>query len=75
MIDIRAARNDPETWRAALVRKGASGAFDELMEADRAWLALVPAVDELRARTKLKGRPTPEQLGELKTVKAELAER
>ncbi|MFN8187341.1 MAG: serine--tRNA ligase [Gaiellales bacterium] len=75
MIDIRAARNDPETWRAALVRKGASGAFDELMEADRAWLALVPAVDELRARTKLKGRPTPEQLGELKAVKAELAER
>jgi seryl-tRNA synthetase len=42
------------------------------MDADRAWLALVPQVDELRARTKLRGKPTPEQLEELKTVKAEL---
>jgi seryl-tRNA synthetase len=42
------------------------------MEADRAWLALVPRVDELRAKTKLKGKPTPEQIEELKAVKAEL---
>ena len=43
------------------------------MAADREWLALVPQVDELRARTKLKGKPTPEQLEELKGVKAALA--
>ncbi len=72
MIDIRAARNDPDSWRAALARKGAAAAFDALMEADREWLALVPRVDELRARTKLRGRPTPEQIEELKTVKADL---
>jgi seryl-tRNA synthetase len=72
VIDIKAARNDPDTWRAALERKGAAAAFDELMEADGIWLALVPQVDELRARTKLKGKPTPEQIEELKTVKAEL---
>jgi seryl-tRNA synthetase len=72
MIDIRAARNDPDTWRAALARKGALAAFDALMEADREWLALVPRVDELRARTKLRGRPTPEQIEELKSVKADL---
>ena len=74
MIDIRAARSDPDGWRAAIARKGAADAFDELMAADRAWLALVPRVDELRAKTKLKGRPTPEQVEELKTVKAELQE-
>ena len=72
MIDIRAARADPDAYRAALARKGAEQDFDALMEADRAWLALVPRVDELRAKTKLKGKPTPEQIEELKAVKAEL---
>ena len=72
MIDIRAARADTDAYRAALARKGAEQDFDALMEADRAWLALVPRVDELRAKTKLKGKPTPEQVEELKAVKAEL---
>jgi seryl-tRNA synthetase len=72
MIDIRAARADPDGYRSALARKGAAEDFDALMEADRAWLALVPQADELRAKTKLKGKPTPEQIEELKGVKAEL---
>ena len=72
MIDIRAARAETDAYRAALSRKGAEQDFDALMEADRAWLALVPRVDELRARTKVKGKPTPEQIEELKGVKAEL---
>jgi seryl-tRNA synthetase len=72
MIDIRAARADTDAYRSALARKGAEQDFDALMEADRAWLALVPRVDELRAKTKLKGKPTPEQIEELKAVKAEL---
>jgi seryl-tRNA synthetase len=72
MIDIRAARAEPDVYRAALERKGAAEDFDALMQADRSWLALVPQVDELRAKTKLKGKPTPEQLDELKAVKARL---
>jgi seryl-tRNA synthetase len=72
MIDIRAARADPDAYRTALARKGAAGEFDQLMEADAAWLALVPQADELRAKTKLKGKPTPEQIEELKGVKSEL---
>ncbi len=72
MIDIRAARAEPDAYRAALARKGAAEDFDALLEADRAWLALVPQADELRAKTKLKGKPTPEQVEELKGVKAEL---
>ena len=72
MIDLRAARNDPETYRAALARKGAADVFDELLAADRQWRELQQQVDELRSRTKLKGKPTPEQLEELRTVKAEL---
>jgi len=72
MIDIRAARHEPERFRAALARKGAAEHFDRLLEADRRWLALVPRVDELRAETKLKGRPTPEQLEQLRSIKDEL---
>jgi seryl-tRNA synthetase len=74
VIDVRAARQDPGAWRAGLARKGTGAveAFDALMQADRDWLELVPRVDDLRARTKLKGRPTPEQIEELKQVKPEL---
>ncbi len=72
MIDVRAARNDPDGFRAALVRKGPVEAFDELMAADERWLALVPRVDELRSRSKTKGKPTPDELEELKAAKAEL---
>jgi seryl-tRNA synthetase len=72
MIDLKAARSEPERFRAALARKGAADAFDQLLDADRAWLELVPKVDELRGRTKLKGKPTDEQLEELRAVKEEL---
>ena len=74
MIDLKAARNDPDAWRTALARKGAADAFDRLLAADEAWRALVPRIDELRSRTKLKGKPTPEQLAELQGVKEELRE-
>jgi len=72
MIDLKAARNDPDTWRTALARKGAAEAFDALLAADESWRALVPRVDDLRSKTKLKGKPTPEQLEELQQVKEEL---
>jgi seryl-tRNA synthetase len=72
MIDLRAARNDPERFRAALARKGAAELFDELLEADRAVRDVQPRVEELRAKRKVKGKPTPEQLAELERVKGEL---
>jgi seryl-tRNA synthetase len=72
LIDLRAARSDPDVFRAEVARKGAAEAFDELLRADARWRELVPKVDELRGRQKLKGKPTPEQVEELKTVKDEL---
>ncbi len=74
MIDLKAARANPDAVRAALARKGAAEACDALLAADERWRALVPRVDELRTRTKLKGKPTPEQLEELQAVKTELKE-
>jgi seryl-tRNA synthetase len=72
MIDLKAARADPDTYRAALARKGAAAVFDELLAADERWRATQQRVDELRARTKLKGKPTAEQLEELTAIKSEL---
>jgi seryl-tRNA synthetase len=74
VIDIKAARNEPASWRAALARKGAADDFDVLLEADADWRAANTRVDELRARSKpkTKGRPSPQELDELKRVKAEL---
>ncbi|HWH54951.1 MAG TPA: serine--tRNA ligase [Gaiellaceae bacterium] len=72
MIDAKAARNDPDAYRSALARKGAAEAFDEWLAADERWRSLVPRVDDLRSRQKLQGKPTPEQVEELKEVKEEL---
>ena len=72
MIDIRAAREDPDEYRRRLARKGAADQFEQLLAADEIWRELVPQVDELRSRLKVKGKPTPEQLAELNTIKAEL---
>jgi seryl-tRNA synthetase len=72
VIDLRAARAEPERLRAAIARKGAGEAFDRLLEADARWRELVPQVDDLRGRQKLQGKPTPEQVEELKQVKEDL---
>ena len=55
MIDLRAARNDPDGFRAALARKGGGELFDELLAVDERKRALQTEVEELRAQTKLKG--------------------
>jgi seryl-tRNA synthetase len=72
MIDLKAARAEPDRFRAALARKGAAETFDRMLEVDERWRSLVPRVDELRSRTKLRGKPSPEELEELQRVKEEL---
>ncbi len=72
MIDLKAARADPDAFRAAVARKGAGQAFDRLLEADARWRELIPQVDDLRGRQKIQGKPSPEQVEELKQVKEDL---
>ena len=72
MIDAHAARHDPDEFRRRLARKGAGEVFDAWLAVDERWRELVPRVDELRSRTKVKGKPSPEQLEELRGVKEEL---
>jgi seryl-tRNA synthetase len=72
LIDLKAARADPDAFRTAVARKGAGEAFDVLLEADARWRGLIPQVDELRGRQKIQGKPSPEQVEELKQVKEDL---
>src|SRR5439155_8296546 len=72
VIDLKAARADPDGFRAAVARKGAAEAFDALLAADERWRELVPQVDELRSRQKIQGKPSAEQVEELKQVKEDL---
>lgn len=72
MIDIKAARANPDEYRAALARRNAAEELDALLGADARRRALLPRIEALRARRKLKGKPTTEQLQELEGVKEEL---
>jgi seryl-tRNA synthetase len=75
VIDLRAARNDPETFRAALARKGAADIFDALLEADAAWRGVNTRRDEVRAQQKKLGKPdSPEEIEQAKALKSELQE-
>jgi seryl-tRNA synthetase len=72
MIDVRELRNDPEGFVARVARKGAEAVARELLEVDTAWRTATAAAESLRAGQKLQGKPTPEQLAELKQRKERL---
>ena len=48
MLDLRAIREDPGPARAALERRGAAAALDELLELDARRRELLPEVEEPR---------------------------
>jgi seryl-tRNA synthetase len=49
VLDLRAVREDPARFRAALERKGAAAALDEALEADARRRELLPELEEIRA--------------------------
>ena len=73
MIDLRAARADPDGYRAALARRKAEELFDSLLAADTAWRDASTRRDEVRADQKRLGKPSsPEEIEDAKRLKAEL---
>ena len=74
MIDLKAARQEPQRYRQALARRGAEAEFDELLVVDRRWREVTERVDQLRAAQKRrpKSAPTPDQIEELKRAKEQL---
>jgi seryl-tRNA synthetase len=76
VIDLKAARQDPDGYRAALARRGAGADFDALLVADTSWRSLTERTESLRAaqRSASRGRPTPEELDQLRQLRDELAQ-
>ncbi|MCC7078541.1 MAG: serine--tRNA ligase [Acidimicrobiia bacterium] len=57
MIDLKAARDDPDAFKRGLARKGAdTSLIDRLLDADRRRRDLQTEADELRSRQKTAGR-------------------
>jgi seryl-tRNA synthetase len=76
VIDLKAARQDPGQYRAALARRGAAADFDALLAADASWRSHTERAEVLRAAQKRssKGRPPgPAEIEELRQLKEELA--
>jgi len=77
VIDLKAARQEPDRYRAALARRGAAADFDALLKVDTRWRELTARAESLRADQKKSSRggpPTPEQRDELKRLAAELTQ-
>jgi seryl-tRNA synthetase len=77
VIDLKAARQEPDRYRAALDRRGAAKDFDALLAADARWREHTERAQVLRAaqkRSSKGGPPAPEELAELRRLAAELEE-
>jgi seryl-tRNA synthetase len=74
VIDLKAARQDPDNYRAALARRGAAADFDALLAVDASWRSLTERSEALRAAQKSssKGKPTPEEIEQLRQLREEL---
>jgi seryl-tRNA synthetase len=76
VIDLKAARQDPARFRAALARRGCGEDFDALLAADSSWRAHTERAEALRAaqRRSSRGRPPSRaEIEELRQLKEELA--
>jgi seryl-tRNA synthetase len=75
VIDLKAARQEPDRYRAALARRGAAKDFDALLVADARWREQTERAQTLRAAQKKMskgGRPGPDELAALRQLAAEL---
>jgi seryl-tRNA synthetase len=70
VLDLKQIRRDPDGVRAALERRGAGGAIDELLEADRRWRELNTRFEELKAEQNAVGK----QIGEAKRAGEDASE-
>jgi seryl-tRNA synthetase len=76
VIDLKAARQEPDRYRAALARRGAAEDFDALLAADARWRELTERSESLRAEQKRSakaGPPSPDQIAALRRLADELA--
>jgi seryl-tRNA synthetase len=85
MLDLRSIREDPDAARAALRRRGAADALDELLRLDERRREILPELEEGRARRnrvseeiaqrKREGEPADDLIAEMRELGARLKER
>src|SRR5919197_1821741 len=85
MLDLRSIREDPEPARAALRRRGAAAALDELLRLDERRREILPELEEGRARRnrvseriaqlKRGGKDAEELIAEMRELGSRLKER
>jgi seryl-tRNA synthetase len=76
VIDLKAARQDPDHYRTALRRRGAEKDLDALLAADARWREHTERAEGLRATQKKSSRgkpPGPAEIEQLRELKEELA--
>jgi len=59
VIDLKAARQEPDRYRAALDRRGAAADFDALLAVDARWRELTERAESLRADQKRSSKAGP----------------
>jgi seryl-tRNA synthetase len=74
VIDLKAARQEPDRYRAALDRRGAAKDFDELLAADARWREDTERAETLRAAQKKlsRSKPGPDEMAQLRRLADEL---
>jgi seryl-tRNA synthetase len=70
VIDLKAARQNQDAFRAALARREAAEDFDELLAADASWREHTERAESLRAEQKKSSRrkPSPDELAALQEL-------
>ncbi len=74
MIDLKAARQEPDRYRTALARRGAAAVLEAFLAAHTRWREHTERAESLRAQQKRssKGKPGPDELAALRMLAAEL---
>lgn len=71
MLDIKYIREHPQVVRESIARRGVKLDLDALLELDAQRIVLIGKAESLRAQLKVDGKPTEQQLEQLKGLKAE----
>lgn len=71
MIDIKLIRENPKLLEDSIARRGLKLDMNQLISLDQKRVVLIQQTEGLRAKLKLDGKPTPEQLTEMQAVKQE----
>ena len=85
MLDLKLLRREPDKVRAALARRGAAGAVDEVLELDERRREILPQLEGLRAqrneaseaigRAKRSGEDAAEAIAQMREVGAQIKSR